>query len=68
MADQKMIRSMKPGDWVRFYREGRLVIGEVRYVHEREAGRTWYNVSTDAGPTADNAILEIRRSTGGSET
>lgn len=54
---------MKPGcgDWVRFYQDGKLVIGVVQYVKEAESWSSHrWDVSTDVGLTSDDAILERR--------
>jgi hypothetical protein len=48
------------GDWVRFYRDGVLVIGRVEYVkidpvlHESE-------YMTDRGSISKDSILEVRK-------
>ena len=48
------------GDWVRFMLSGRLVIGQVMYVHESEVTWATQNVVTDTGTVYNNAILEVR--------
>lgn len=52
-----------PGDWVRFRSGGRLVLAVVQYVKREERFRNLYKwkVDTDAGPTDETAILEVRR-------
>ena len=56
-----MSSDIKPGDWVRFYRGGVLVIGKVEYV-ARDAVRDWlYWIATDTGQVENAAVLELRR-------
>lgn len=55
------VRLAKVGDWVRFRRDGVLVIGVVEYVRPCEhfwEGRATYE--TDIGGTNDKGVLEIR--------
>ena len=55
----------RPGDWVRFYKNGLLVIGEVRYVNPDEV-RTWMTyLDTDCGRIEMSSVLEMRPSTKG---
>lgn len=49
------------GDWVSFYRNGLIVIGEVRYVDKDILGE--YSYLTDNGAVGERAILEVRRFT-----
>jgi hypothetical protein len=50
---------LKVGDWIRFYRNGVLVIGVVNYIREdRAIGYTYYQ--TDAGEVRADSVLEIR--------
>lgn len=48
------------GDWIRFMRDSRLVIGEVRYV-ERDRWGGDATVVTDCGSVSSDEVLEIRR-------
>jgi hypothetical protein len=52
----------KPGDWVRFYQGGKIVLGVVQYV---SPARAWdsskWKVSTDVGQIGDDEILELRQ-------
>lgn len=48
----------RKGDWVRFQREGRLVIGEVTYVREDHIGRK--SLVTDVGEVSVESVLETR--------
>lgn len=48
------------GDWVRFRREGRLVIGVVQYVQKVSSWKTWEAI-TDIGVVSDGSVLEVRR-------
>lgn len=52
-------RKIEIGDWVRFYRNGVMVIGVVQYGPRDDWGDKYY--STDAGEVAANSILEVRR-------
>lgn len=47
------------GDWVRFYRNGVLVVGEVRYMHRDITDKL--KLSTDQGEIDSRAVIEIRR-------
>lgn len=48
------------GDWVRFMRDGRLCIGEVRYIGERDViGHI--QLITDNGAVDSRSVLETRR-------
>ena len=44
-------------DWIRFWRQGELVIGKVEYVEERDAR----NIHTTAGVCYANGALEVRK-------
>ncbi len=48
------------GDWVRFRKNGTLVIGVVQYVHDGVpySGRKSYD--TDLGRVDQDAVLEVR--------
>ena len=54
--------SVKPGDWVRFYRNGLLVLGTVQYTRATEVwGSGGVEVLTDVGGVNITDILEVRR-------
>lgn len=46
-----------PGDWVRFYQHGELVIAEVAYV--RNVWGSWF-AQTAKGEVREDGVLEIR--------
>lgn len=49
-------------DWVRFYRDAELVIGEVRYVHSGRAASGYKKmIDTDRGSVREDQVIEIRR-------
>lgn len=50
---------VKPGDWVRFYSNGKLVIGVVQYPPHSETVSLY--VDTDVGMTPLSSIREVRR-------
>ena len=49
----------KVGDWVRFFRNGTLVIGVVCYVHKNDLLQTEAYL-TDLGSVPESMILEVR--------
>ncbi len=49
-------KGVKPGDWIRFYSDGRLVIGVVQYVSKNVLGELEFH--TDIGTTT--GIWEVR--------
>ena len=51
---------IKPGDWVRFYRDAKLVIGVVQYVQDTTAGMH-KRIHTDIGEARSDGVLEVRR-------
>lgn len=51
----------KAGDWVRFYRNGVLVIGVVEYVR-RKPGIASHELLTDAGTVMEHDVVEARLS------
>lgn len=53
----KMKGNIEVGDWIRFYQEGRLVIGVVEYITYDRLKHPQYN--TDQGVTTN--FVEIRR-------
>jgi hypothetical protein len=52
---------IKPRDWVRFYRDGALVIGVVQYVRPDEIISSRIHVHTDVGTVWAASVLEVRR-------
>lgn len=52
------------GDWIRFERGGRLVIGTVAYVSQRlpTVPTTLYYMTEEYGAVASNSVLEVRSS------
>ena len=48
----------KPGDWIAFQRESRIVIGEIAYAQERTGGWTYY--VTNTGEVREDFVLEVR--------
>lgn len=48
----------KVGDWIRFYRDARFVIGLVEYVRKDILG--YENYETDHGSVREDCVLEIR--------
>jgi len=59
--DRKVHDDIREGDWVRFYRNGQLVIAEVRYTKEREPYGRAPDVFTDGGSVSADMIIEVRR-------
>lgn len=53
--------TIQVGDWVRFYRNGTLVIGVVEYVTKNVLGGI--ELHTDEGTTNPEYVLEMRRAT-----
>lgn len=51
-------KNIKPGDWIRFYQSGRLVIGVVAYIQD-DGWRAM--AQTDIGACNLDDILEYRR-------
>lgn len=49
------------GDWIRFYRNGALVIAEVRYEPRRNSWERHPKAITDVGEVAVDQVLEVRR-------
>lgn len=52
--------TVKIGDWVRFYRNGALVIGIVNYRRRRDEISSEWILSTDAGEVNEDEVLERR--------
>jgi hypothetical protein len=46
------------GDWVRFYRDARMVIAVVEYIHPRVG---WNYLQTDRGEIREDHVLEYKR-------
>lgn len=53
-----MNRDIKPGDWVRFYSAGELVVGVVEYVRRNVLGDE--EICTDIGCIMPTSVLEVR--------
>ena len=54
--------AIAPGDWVRFYLDGRLVIGEVQYRLPNSRIPYWPDeLATDKGVVGVDAVLEVRK-------
>ena len=51
---------VKVGDWVRFYRDGALVLGVVSYIRKREAWELCNSAQTDQGEVSIERVLEVR--------
>lgn len=49
----------KKGDWISFYRNGTIVISEIRYINKNVLGGLEYN--TYLGTVSETSILEVRR-------
>lgn len=58
MADEPNVRA---GDWVRFYRNGKLVIGAVDYVYNKSVYPYGLEAATDRGTVLCKDVLEVRR-------
>ena len=59
-VDRHNPKKAEPGDWVRFYQGGRLVIGRVEYLTEFTYGYEC-KVNTDAGTCNAKDVLEVRK-------
>lgn len=57
---------VKPGDWVRFYQNGQLVIGQVAYVTRQSGGHLFAN--TDRGSVRIDSIYEVRSPATGADS
>jgi len=59
VPDPDYVGAIRLGTWVRFYRDGHLVIGQVEYTGRDDA--TGIEVlATDAGPVRKDFVLESR--------
>jgi len=56
---EKETKKFKVGDWVRFYRNGQLVMGVVQYIHQDEFSDK-QELSTDNGAVDSDMVLERR--------
>lgn len=65
-----MSYTIEPGDWVRFYSNGKLVIGQVEYVMKERIPtltsfdniiQSGFEVKTDIGSVNSGYILEVRK-------
>lgn len=54
-----MTTDIRPGDWVRFYQNGRIVVGVVQYVQPRHERQDY--IQTDIGAIKESYVLEVRR-------
>lgn len=54
---------IETGDWVRFYNNGRLVIGQVEYIVKSKL--MGFDVKTDIGSVHSDYVLEVRKPSGG---
>lgn len=52
---------IQKGDWVRFQRDGKLVIGIVQYSLDEARYAEYQTVITDIGNVYESSILEVRR-------
>lgn len=50
----------KEGDWVRFYQNGKMVIGVVQYITQRRTAPWVEEAMTDTGVCDLDYILEVR--------
>lgn len=50
--------NIKVGDWVRFYKDGRLYIGVVEYIRDTILG--YKEFQTDIGTVREDYVLEVR--------
>lgn len=58
---QSDCREPRVGDWVRFYRNGTLVLGVVNYVKETDEALPKIELYTDNGAVSVDAVIEMRR-------
>lgn len=68
--EEKKVYQIEAGDWVRFYSDGKLVIGQVEYVMKERIPtsnpfdvpvKTGFDVKTDIGSVNSGYILEVRK-------
>ena len=52
----------KVGDWIRFRRDGRFVIGLVEYIKKCNTANDdmLWDIETDAGSVSNGYVLEVR--------
>lgn len=56
------VAPVKAGDWVRFMKDGRLVVGVVAYVESnRPASLYRWRIIMDIGEIVEESIVEVRR-------
>lgn len=55
-----MTHKYKIGGWIRFYRNGQLVIGVINYLPKRQAYQSCPQYHTDIGIVDEDEILECR--------
>jgi hypothetical protein len=58
MADD---RKAEVGDWIAFYKDGNIIIGEVRYVQVGGVLEDRILYCTSVGATNGTGILEVRK-------
>lgn len=56
----------RKGDWVRFYKDNKLVIGVVEYIREPIVG-TEHELMTDNGTVIESCVIEYRPENHGAE-
>ena len=61
-VDMNKVNKVKIGDWVRFYQQGKLVIGSVEYIDIDCVGKV--TICTDVGGTSPESVLERRVAVG----
>lgn len=54
-----MKTKIETGDWVRFYSDGELVIGQVEYLSKSTIGTRY--LQTDKGAVDEAGVLETRK-------
>ena len=68
--EEKKVYQIEAGDWVRFYNNGKLVIGQVEYVMKERIPtlssydtpvQSGFDVKTDLGSVNSGYILEVRK-------
>lgn len=50
----------KPGDWVRFQRNGTVTVGVVAYVRPTRYSSSYWDIVTDSGSINEDDVLEVR--------
>ena len=52
------VQEVEPGDWIRFYQNGELVIGVVEYIQKDLIGH--WQLKTNIGSVDSRYVLEVR--------